>query len=127
MTLTRYPTTKPFPFSDVVEANGFLFLSGQVSMSADGQPIYGTVTEQTNRIMQAIRDVLQRAGSMMEDVVRVQVWLSSMENFAEFNAAYRDEFPQGFPARSVTTSQLAFGLDVEIEVQAVCRTGTPHE
>ncbi|MEW7313988.1 RidA family protein [Buttiauxella gaviniae] len=127
MTITRYPTSKPFPFSDAVKANGFIFLSGQVSMSADGQPIYGTVTEQTNRALESIRDVLARAGSTMEDVVRVQVWLSSMENFAEFNAAYREAFPQGFPARSVTTSQLAFGLDVEIEVQAVCRAERSHD
>lgn len=127
MSLIRYPTTKPFPFSDAVAANGFLFLSGQIAMTVDGEPVRGTVTEQTNRIMQSVSDTLQRANVALEDVVRMQVWLSDMEHFAEFNQAYRAWFPQGFPARTVTSSALAFGADVEIECQAVAACEVAHE
>lgn len=119
MTIARYATSKPFPFADAVKANGFVFLSGQVSMSADGTPLYGSVTEQTRRAMHAIEATLQRAGTDWAHVVRVQVWLSDMKHFAEFNAEYGRWFADGFPARSVTSSRLAFDLDVEIEVQAV--------
>ncbi|MBF4190335.1 hypothetical protein ISX56_34610 [Serratia ureilytica] len=56
MSIVRYPTTKPFPFSDAVKANGFVFLSGQVAMTSDGQPLYGSVTQQTRQIMLAISD-----------------------------------------------------------------------
>lgn len=124
MTLQRYPSSKSFPFSDMVKANGFLFLSGQVSMTQHGEPLPGSVTEQTLRIMNSIEQTLALAGATLNDIVRVQVWLSDMAHFAEFNAAYRSHFPDGFPARSVVTSQLAFGLDVEVEVQAVepCQT-----
>lgn len=118
MTIERFSTRKPFPFSDAVKANGFLFLSGQVSMSEEGEPLPGTVQEQTHRAMTSIERTLSRAGATFDHVVRVQVWLSDMKHFAEFNATYRQWFPDGFPARSVVTSQLAFGLDVEIEVQA---------
>lgn len=119
MSVQRFPTDKPFPFSDMVKANGFLFLSGQVSMTPEGEPLPGSVTEQTQRIVDAIERTLARAGAALNDIVRVQVWLSDMKYFAEFNAAYRSRFPHGFPARSVVASRLAFGLDVEIEVQAI--------
>ncbi|MBH2711214.1 RidA family protein [Serratia marcescens] len=119
MSIVRYPTTKPFPFSDAVKANGFVFLSGHVAMTSDGQPLYGSVTQQTRQIMLDISDTLARAQRTLENIVKVQVWLSSMEHFSEFNAAYSAFFPEGFPARSVVTSRLAFDLDVEIEVQAV--------
>ncbi|EGT0643536.1 TPA: RidA family protein [Citrobacter braakii] len=119
MSIVRYPTTKPFPFSDAVQVNGFVFLSGHVAMSPEGEPLYGSVTQQTRHIMHAIRETLARAHTTLNHIVKVQVWLSSMEHFSEFNVAYSAFFPEGFPARSVVTSHLAFDLDVEIEVQAV--------
>ncbi|MGY3858016.1 RidA family protein [Aeromonas intestinalis] len=122
MTIERYATSKPFPFADAVKANGFVFLSGQVSMSTTGEPLQGSVTEQTRRIMQSIAATLARTGVDLDHVVRVQVWLSDMKHFAEFNTEYRNWFTSGFPARSVTSSTLAFGLDVEIEVQAIAAT-----
>ncbi|QMR46852.1 RidA family protein [Citrobacter freundii] len=119
MTLKRISSSKPFPFSDVVKANGFIFLSGQVSMTDKGEPLPGTVTEQTQRTMESINRTINRAGASPDQVVRVQVWLNDMAHYAEFNEAYTKWFPGGFPARSVVTSHLAFGLDVEIEMQAV--------
>ncbi|MGY6036895.1 RidA family protein [Aeromonas sp. AE23HZ002T15] len=118
MTIERYATSKPFPFADAVKANGFLFLSGQVSMTAGGEPLHGSVAEQTRRILGSVEETLTRAGASLAQVVRVQVWLSDMKHFADFNAEYGTWFSNGFPARSVTSSALAFGLDVEIEVQA---------
>ncbi len=88
-------------------------------MTQEGEPVRESVTGQTQRILDAIEATLSRAGASLNDVVRVQVWLSDMAHFTEFNAAYSTRFAQGFPARSVVTSKLAFGLDVEIEVQAV--------
>ena len=119
MRIKRYATSKPFPFSDAVQGNGMVFLSGQVSMTEEGEHVYGSVTEQTQRIMLTIVETLKRTGISQDNVVKVQVWLSDMKYFAEFNAAYCTWFPNGYPARTVTTSRLAFELDVEIEVQAV--------
>ena len=119
MTLQRFPSSKPFPFSDMVKANGFLFLSGQVSMTQNGEPLPGSISEQTQRILDSIEQTLALAGATLNDIVRAQVWLSDMDNFAEFNTAWRNRFSNGFPSRSVVTSRLAFGLDVEIEVQAI--------
>lgn len=123
ISIIRYATTKPFPFSDAVQVNGFVFLSGHVAMSPEGKPFYGSVTEQTRHIMYAIRETLARAHTTLANIVKVQVWLSNMEHFSEFNAAYSSFFPEGFPARSVVTSHLAFDLDVEIEVLAIACPG----
>lgn len=119
MAVERFSSNKPFPFSDIVKANGFIFLSGQVSMAQDGEPLKGSVAGQTQCILDSIETTLSRAGASLNDVVRVPVWLSDMAHFTEFNAAYSTRFAQGFPARTVVASRLAFGVDVEIEVLAV--------
>lgn len=92
-------------------------------MTSEGEPLYGSVAQQTQRIMQSIAETLARANATLESVIKVQVWLSSMDHFSEFNTAYSAFFPDGFPARTVVTSRLAFNLDVEIEVQAVAECG----
>lgn len=116
--LIRYPTQLPYPFAKAVRANGFLFVSGQVSMHDDGSPWYGDVATQTHRILHTLQQTLAECGATLQEVVKVTVWLSDMAHFAAFNQVYQTYFSQGFPARSVVSSQLAFGLDVEIEVQA---------
>lgn len=117
--MKRYESPIPFPFSRAVEANGFLFLSGQVSMNAKGEPIHGSIQQQTLTVLRNIAETLESCGSSLDKVVKVTVWLSDMAHFQAFNEAYKTCFPNGFPARSTVVSQLAFGLDVEIEVQAV--------
>lgn len=68
MSIVRYPTTKPFPFSDAVQVNGFVFLSGHVAMSPEGEPLYGSVTQQTRHIMHAIRETLARAHTTLNHI-----------------------------------------------------------
>lgn len=114
-----YNSTLPYPFARAVEANGFLFLSGQVSMNSSGEPVHGSVEEQTLLIMKNIQETLASCGSTINRVVKVTVWLSDMAHFQTFNQVYRTCFPDGFPARTTVVSKLAFGLDVEIEVQAL--------
>lgn len=120
--IEHYPSTKPYPFSDAVKAGGFVFLSGQVSMDDRGLPLYASVEEQTRTILCNIENVLARAECSLEDIVRVKVWLSDMKYFAAFNEVYRTFFQTHFPARSLTTTNIAFNLDVEIEVQALDRS-----
>lgn len=118
-TITRFSSSLPFPFSRAIQAGGFLFLSGQVSMSDQAEPLRGDIATQTHNIMAAIERTLQSCGTELSAVVKVTVWLSDMQHFAEFNQAYAAYFPAGFPVRSVVSARLAFDLDVEIEVQAL--------
>nr|WP_321270021.1 RidA family protein [uncultured Tolumonas sp.] len=122
--IKRYQSELPFPFAKAIAAGGFLFLSGQVSISESGEPIYGDVQTQTRHIMASIKHTLLACGSSLDAVVKVTVWLSDMKHFAAFNQEYASFFPQGFPARSVVSCKLAFDLDVEIEVQALLNPGS---
>ena len=117
--MKKYQSAMPYPFSRAIEANGFLFLSGQLSMNSQGEPIKGSIVEQTDIIMKNIQETLTHCGSSLSKVVKVTVWLSDMRHFELFNETYKTYFTEGFPVRTTVTSKLAFNLDVEIEVQAL--------
>lgn len=114
----RYPSELPLPFSKVVRAGGFLFLSGQVALDPQGNPLAGDIAEQTHAVLRSISATLaeQRAG--LRDVVRVTVWLADLQQFPTFNRIYAEYFGADLPARSTVQAQLAYGAAIEIEVQA---------
>lgn len=122
--MRRFSSTLPFPFSTATEVNGILYLSGQVSMTAQAEPLYGDVAAQTDIVLGNISQTLEGMSSDFNNIFKVTVWLSDMKHFAEFNRAYAKWFTNGFPSRSVVSCSLAFDLDVEIEVQALA--GKPH-
>ncbi|CAH6289446.1 RidA family protein [Pantoea agglomerans] len=122
--IRRYNNNLPFPFATATEVNGILYLSGQVSMTAQAEPVYGDVVAQTDIVLGNISKTLEGMGSGFDNIFKVTVWLSDMKHFAEFNRAYAKWFKNGFPSRSVVSCSLAFNLDVEIEVQALAQK--PH-
>ncbi len=116
--LKHYPSTLPLPFSKAIRAGNLLLLSGQVSMSSNGEVIKGSITEQTNTIMERIGETLRECGADYNNIIKTTVWLTSMEHFSEFNEAYKKYFVENLPVRSTVTAGIALDLDVEIEVQA---------
>lgn len=116
--ITRYPSSLPLPFSRATQAGGFLFLSGQIPLDAQGQVVRGDIGAQTLAAIDRIEETLALAGATLKDVVRVTVWLSDLALFAQFNDAYRSRFSSDFPSRSTVEAKLAMEVDVEIEVQA---------
>ncbi|WP_088138826.1 RidA family protein [Achromobacter xylosoxidans] len=125
-TIARYPSPLPLPFSRATQAGGFLFLSGQIPMDANGQVVRGDITAQTHAAIERIKETLALTGATLKDVVRVTVWLSDLELFAQFNDAYRSHFSSDFPSRSTVEAKLAMGVDVEIEVQAWLGAAATH-
>lgn len=124
-TAVFYPSTAPMPFSSAVRVNGFLLLSGQIPFDASNKPFTGPIDEQTHYVLQSISKTLQGLGSSLNEVVKVNVWLSDLAHFAAFNEVYRSYFDDGrFPVRSLVQAQLAFGVGVEIEVQAMDATAS---
>lgn len=117
--IERIPSDLPLPFSRAVRAGGFIYLSGQIPLQADGKPLQGSIEEQTANVLDRIAATLRELGSGLEDVVRVTVWLSDLTLFASFNAVYAGYFKAPhLPARSTVQAGLAFEVDVEIEVTA---------
>jgi 2-iminobutanoate/2-iminopropanoate deaminase len=112
--------TGPYPFSKVVEANGFVFLAGQVGEAPGGHgAVPGGIGPETRAMLDSVGRLLRAVGLDFGDVVKCTVYLRDFADFAEMNSVYREYFPTEPPARAtVGVTALAADFRVEIEVQA---------
>jgi 2-iminobutanoate/2-iminopropanoate deaminase len=107
------------PYSHAATGDGTLFLSGQTPIDpATGLLIEGDVGAQTRRVFDNLNTVLQEAGGSLDDVVKVNVYLTSMNDFAAMNAVYADVFSEPFPART-TVAVAGLPLDARVEIECV--------
>lgn len=108
------------PYSHAAEANGFVFVSGQIPLdNATGKLVEGDISAQAEQVFKNIRNVLSAAKLEMSDVVKVQVFLTDMTNFQAVNAVYEKQFAPPYPARSAFgVAALPLGAEVEIELIA---------
>ena len=110
----------PYPFSQIVEANGFVFLAGQVGDAPGSHgAVPGGIEAQTRAMLDNVGRLLRAAGLDYADVVRCTVYLRDFDDFAAMNGIYREYFPTDPPARAtVGVTALAVDFDIEIEVTA---------
>ena len=109
------------PYSQAIEANGFVYASGQLPIDpATGQFPEGGIKEQTRQSLTNAQNILKEAGTDLSHVVKTTVFLSDIANFAPMNEVYAQFFTEPFPARSaVAVKDLPKRALVEIEVIAV--------
>jgi 2-iminobutanoate/2-iminopropanoate deaminase len=109
------------PYSQAIEAGGFVFASGQIPIDPKtGEFVVGGVAEETEQVLKNLSEVLRAAGCGLEDVVKTTVFLADMDDFAEMNATYGRFFQNDPPARStVQAARLPRDARVEIEVVAL--------
>ena len=109
------------PYSQATRANGLLFTAGQVGFDpATGELVDGGIAEQTARVLENVRAILQAEGLELASVVKTTVFLVDMADFAEMNTVYARAFGDHRPARStVAVAALPRGARVEIEAVAV--------
>jgi 2-iminobutanoate/2-iminopropanoate deaminase len=108
------------PFSRVVEANGFVFLAGQVGDAPGGHSaVPGGFEAETRAMLDNVGRLLRAVGLDYADVVRCTVYLRDFADFDAMNAVYREYFPDDQPVRAtVGVTALAADFRVEIEVTA---------
>ena len=108
------------PYSMAIEAGDFVYLSGQTPMDpATGKLIQADIGAETKQCLENLKGVLEAAGVTFENVVKANVFLTNMGDFAAMNAVYATYFPAPFPARStVAVAALPLGARVEIELVA---------
>ncbi|MBA3259689.1 MAG: RidA family protein [Gemmatimonadales bacterium] len=108
------------PYSQGIRAGGFLFTAGQVGFDpASGELVDGGIAEQTERVLENLRAILEAAGSTFSRVVKTTVFLVDMADFAAMNEVYARVFGEHRPARStVAVAALPRGARVEIEAIA---------
>lgn len=110
----------PFPFSKVVEANGFVFLAGQVGdVPGVIGPVPGGIEAETRQMLDNVGRLLHAVGLDYRDVVKATIYMRDMAQFEAMNAVYREYFPTEQPTRTtVGVTALAFTYAIEIEVVA---------
>jgi 2-iminobutanoate/2-iminopropanoate deaminase len=105
-------------YSQGLVAGDFVFVSGQGPLDPETGKIVGeTIEEQTARVLENIKSILEAAGASMSDVVKVAVHLSDLGSFQRFNRVYAGYFPDPKPTRTTVGSQLS-GILVEIDAIA---------
>ena len=109
------------PYSQAVEANGFVFASGQLGINpATGEFVEGDVQAQTRQALTNARAIMNEAGLDLNNVIKTTVFLSDMANFAAMNEIYAEFFSEPYPARSaVAVKTLPKNALVEVECIAV--------
>jgi 2-iminobutanoate/2-iminopropanoate deaminase len=110
----------PYPFSQVVEANGFVFLAGQIGDAPGSHgPVPGGIEAETRAMLENVGRLLRAAGLDDRDFVKATVYLTDIADFAAMNVVYREFFPVEPPTRAtVAVSALAANARIEIEVMA---------
>jgi len=106
------------PYSQAVKANSFVYVSGQIAIDPKtGEFTPGDVKQQTERVLENLKAILEASGAPMNHVVKVTVYLKSMDDFAAMNEVYARYFTAAPPARStVQVARLPKDALVEIDV-----------
>jgi len=105
------------PYSQAIECNGLLFVSGQIPIDpSTGAIVDGDIKIQTRRVLQNITAILEAAGYQLDDVIKCTVLMADMNDFAAMNEIYGEFFTNNKPARAAFgVVQLPMKSKVEIE------------
>ena len=102
------------PYSHAVVANGFVYLSGQGPVDPDTGTMPDGFADQVSQTLRNVQTILKAAGSSLDDVVKVNAYVTDLTRFAEFNEVYKEFFRNGPPARTTVAAAL-LGILVEVD------------
>ena len=107
------------PYTPALRWGDLVFVSGQVGVDpTTGEPVSGDFEAEVRRVLDNVKTLVEAAGSAMDKVLKVTVYLTDMGRFAEMNAVYEEYFPEPRPTRSTVQVGLAKQYRVEIDVIA---------
>lgn len=108
------------PYAQAVLIDGWLFSSGQIPLTADGQLAGPDIEAQTEQVFDNLEAVLAAAGASLAQVVKATVFVKDLEDFARLNSVYARRFGAHTPARS-TVEVARLPRDVKVEIEVVAR------
>ena len=109
------------PYSQAIEADGFIYLSGQIALdAASGAIVPGGIAKETLQVVANMTAVLEAAGLGLEHVVKTTIYLVDLNDFATVNEIYGAAFHPPFPARA-TVGVAALPKGAKVEIEAVAR------
>jgi len=105
------------PYSQAIIHNGLIYLSGQGALNPEtNQILHGTIEEETEVTMDNIRIIMEEAGSSLNNLLQLRVYLADIRDYGRFNDVYRKYFHEDPPARScIQAAKLPFGMRIEID------------
>ncbi|MBN9654952.1 RidA family protein [Halobacillus sp. GSS1] len=108
------------PYSQATDLGHIVFISGQIPLDPETMEFVSSdITEQTHQVMKNIRAILEEADLSFKNVVKMNIFLDSMDNFSVVNDVYASYLAEPYPARAaVEVSKLPKGAKVEIEAIA---------
>ncbi len=107
------------PYSQAIKAGGFVFCSGQIAIDPTTNEFKpGTIIEETTRVIENLKAVLEKANSGIEKTIKITIYLSNMDNFTEINKVYENYFLNKPSRSTVEVSRLPKGAKVEIDAIA---------
>jgi 2-iminobutanoate/2-iminopropanoate deaminase len=108
------------PYSQAIQAGNFLYTSGQIPLTPEGELVSGDVREQTQQVLENITAILTEAGAKLESVVKTTIFIKDMNHFQAINQVYSEYFSEHKPARStVEVARLPKDVLIEMEVIAI--------
>lgn len=111
------------PYSQAIKLGDLLFVSGQIPIDpATNEVVKGGIKEQTERVLENVRAILEAANMTLDDVVMALVYLSDMADFPQFNEVYSRYFKERPPAR-VTVAVKSLPRDVKVEIAVIAGKG----
>jgi 2-iminobutanoate/2-iminopropanoate deaminase len=106
------------PFHPAVRAGDFIFVSGQVAKDADGNMISGTIEEETQGTIEAIRRILAEEGATLSDVVRVTTYLGDARDFGRYNRVFAEHLKDAVLARTTVEARAVISAKIEMDAIA---------
>jgi len=107
------------PYSQAVKLNGVLYTSGQIALKVNGEMIRNDIKEQTRQIFKNIRAILEDNGTSMDEVIKINIFLTDMNDFGVVNVIMAEEFGDHKPVRStVQVAGLPKNAMIEMDVIA---------
>ena len=105
------------PYSQAVKAGNLMFISGQIPLDPKtGDLVSESIDEQAKQVLNNIKSICEAAGQSIDDIVKISIFLTDLENFAIVNEVMKKYFAEPYPARAtVEVSGLPLGVNVEIE------------
>lgn len=120
-----YRGQQAMPFREAVQIDNVVYLSGQLAFGEDGRLVGSDVASQTRQTFVNIERVLSGCGLTLDDVFKVTAWITTADDFTDFNQAFAEALGDNLPVRSTVICQLAApGALVELEVAA--HAGSDH-
>lgn len=107
------------PYSQAIKANGFLFISGQIPLTPNGELAGDDIKTQTKQVLKNLKVILKEADLSLKDTVKTTIFLKNMDDFSVVNEIYAQAFGEHKPARStIEISKLPKDVLIEIELIA---------